>query len=121
MADPKPTDITYHQHARTLEVAFDEGSTFAMGAEYLRVHSPSAEVQGHGPGQAVLQTGKENVKIESIEPVGNYAVQLKFSDDHDTGIYAWDTLYDLGKHQDKFWADYLNRLKDAGHERKLDA
>lgn len=121
MSAPKPTDITYHQQSRILEIAFNEGSTFEMGAEYLRVHSPSAEVQGHGPGQAVLQTGKEGVKIEAIEPVGNYAILIRFSDDHDTGIFAWDTLYDLGENQTTFWADYLDRLKEAGHERKLDA
>lgn len=121
MATPKPTNITYHQQSRILEVSFDEGSNFEMGAEFLRVHSPSAEVQGHGPGQAVLQTGKENVKIEAIEPVGNYAILLRFSDDHDTGIFSWDTLYDLGANQTAFWADYLKRLKEAGHERKLNA
>lgn len=121
MPAPKPTNITYHQQSRMLEVAFDEGSSYEMGAEFLRVHSPSAEVQGHGPGQAVLQKGKEGVKIEAIEPVGNYAILLRFSDDHDTGIYAWDTLYDLGANQEAYWADYLSRLKEAGHERKLDA
>ena len=92
-----------------------------MSAEYLRVHSPSAEVQGHSPDQAVLQIGKENVKIEAIEPVGNYAVLLRFSDDHDTGIYAWDTLYDLGENQDYNWKNYITRLRDAGHTHKLDA
>lgn len=121
MPTPKPSNITYHQKSRILEISFDEGSSFSMSAEYLRVHSPSAEVQGHTPDQAVLQVGKENVRIEAIEPVGNYAVLLRFSDDHDTGIYAWDTLYDLGKHQDSYWKDYLKRLREAGHERKLDA
>ena len=121
MAVPKPSNITYHQKSRMLEIGFDEGSTFEMSAEYLRVHSPSAEVQGHSPDQAVLQTGKENVKIEAIEPVGNYAILLRFSDDHDTGIYAWDTLYELGKKQENYWIDYLDRLRAAGHARKLDA
>ena len=121
MAAPKPSNITYHQKSRILEISFDEGSIFNLSAEYLRVYSPSAEVQGHSPDQAVLQTGKENVKIEAIEPVGNYAVLLRFSDDHDTGIYAWDTLYDLGKNQENHWEDYLNRLRAAGQERKLDA
>jgi len=121
MAAPKPRNITYHQKSRMLEIGFDEGSTFEMSAEYLRVHSPSAEVQGHSPDQAVLQTGKENVTIENIEPVGNYAVLLRFSDDHDTGIYAWDTLYDLGKNQQQYWENYITRLHDAGHEHKLDA
>jgi DUF971 family protein len=121
MTAPKPNNITYHQKSRLLEISFDEGSNFKMSAEYLRVHSPSAEVQGHSLDQAVLQTGKENVKIEAIEPVGNYAVILRFSDDHDTGIYAWDTLYELGKNQQNNWKDYLARLRAAGHERKLDA
>ncbi len=121
MAAPKPSNIIYHQQSRMLEISFDEGSTFEMSAEYLRVYSPSAEVQGHSPDQAVLQTGKENVKIEAIEPVGNYAVILRFSDDHDTGIYAWDTLYDLGKNQEKYWTNYILRLQDAGHTRKMDA
>ncbi len=121
MNTPKPSNITYHQKSRILEIAFDEGSTFEMGAEFLRVHSPSAEVQGHGPGQSVLQLDKENVSIEAIEPVGNYAVILRFSDDHDTGIYSWDTLYDLGSNHDDFWQDYLARLEAAGHTRKLDA
>ncbi|MEE9447261.1 MAG: DUF971 domain-containing protein [Arenicellales bacterium] len=117
MATPKPTNIVYHNQSHVLEITFDESSTFKMSAEYLRVHSPSAEVQGHGPGQAVLQLKKEGVKIESIEPVGNYAVVLRYSDDHDTGIYSWDTLYDLGTHQEAYWADYLKRLEDAGHTR----
>lgn len=121
MATPKPTAITYHQQSRILEIGFDEGSTFNLSAEYLRVYSPSAEVQGHSPEQAVLQVGKEKVKIEAIEPVGNYAVLLRFSDDHDTGIYAWDTLYELGKNQAQYWQDYLERLSAAGHQRKLDA
>ncbi len=121
MSNPKPTNIVYHQKSRLLEVSFDEGSTFEMSAEYLRVHSPSAEVQGHGPGQEMLQKGKENVAIQNIVPVGQYAVQLVFDDKHDTGIYAWDTLYDLGKNQDVMWKTYIARLKEAGHERKLDS
>ena len=121
MSNPKPTNITYHQKLRQLEISFDEGSTFEMSAEYLRVHSPSAEVQGHGPGQEVLQKGKEKVGIQNIVPVGQYAVQLVFDDKHDTGIYAWDTLYDLGKNQDANWTRYLARLQEAGIERKLDS
>lgn len=121
MSTPKPTDIIYHQKSRIFEVTFDEGSTYKISAEFLRVHSPSAEVQGHGPSQAVLQLDKENVSIESIEPVGNYAVQFRFSDDHNTGIYSWDTLYDMGQKQDEYWANYLERLKEAGHERKANA
>ncbi len=92
-----------------------------MSCEYLRVHSPSAEVQGHGPGQEVLQLNMENVNIDDIEAVGNYAIKPKFDDGHDTGIYSWDTLYILGKNQQENWARYLDKLKQAGHQRKLDA
>ncbi len=104
-----------------LDVVFSDGQLFELSAEYLRVNSPSAEVQGHGPGQEVLQTGKETVNIEAIVPVGNYAVQLKFDDGHDTGIYSWDTLYQLGKNQQENWKNYLQRLADAGHQRKQDS
>lgn len=121
MSNPKPDNITYHQNSRTLEISFDEGSNFNLSAEYLRVFSPSAEVQGHSPDQAVLQLNKENVKIEAIEPVGNYAILIRFSDDHDTGIYAWDTLYELGANQEQNWNNYLARLSAAGHSRKSDA
>lgn len=115
---PKPTDINLHQQSRILEVSFDDGSHFELPCEYLRVYSPSAEVQGHGPGQEVLQVGKENVNITAIEPVGNYAVKLEFDDGHNTGIYSWDTLYILGKGKEEMWADYLERLEKAGHKRK---
>jgi len=115
---PNPTELNLHQKSRVLEIAFDDGSRFNLPYEYLRVHSPSAEVRGHGPGQGVLQVGKENVNIVKIEPVGNYAVCLHFDDEHNTGIYAWETLYDLGKHYESYWAEYLQALKDAGHERK---
>lgn len=115
---PRPTDINLHQASRVLEISFDDGSTFEYPCEYLRVYSPSAEVQGHGPGQEVLQVGKENVNIAGIEPVGNYAVQLEFDDDHNTGIYSWDTLYVLGRDKSEMWAEYLNRLEKAGHKRK---
>ena len=115
---PKPTDINLHQKSRVLEIAFEDGSHFNLPCEYLRVYSPSAEVQGHGPGQEVLQVGKENVNITGIEPVGNYAVQLEFDDGHNTGIYSWDTLYVLGKNQEDLWARYLERLEKAGHKRK---
>ena len=91
-----PTDIKLHQRSRILEVSFEDGAHFELPCEYLRVYSPSAEVRGHGPGQEVLQTGKEGVNIEAIEPVGSYAVVFRFDDGHDTGIYSWDTLYDLG-------------------------
>ncbi len=111
---PRPTEINLHQQSKVLEISFDTGETFNLSCEYLRVHSPSAEVQGHGPGQGVLQVGKEDVNITGIEQVGTYAIQISFDDNHDTGIYAWDTLYDLGKNQEKYWQEYLERLKEAG-------
>lgn len=113
-----PTDINLHQKSHMLEIAFENGERFELPCEYLRVYSPSAEVQGHGPGQGVLQTGKENVNIVGIEPVGNYAVVLRFDDEHDTGIYSWETLYKLGVSYEKNWQDYLDRLEQAGHKRK---
>ncbi|MAT65768.1 MAG: 1-(5-phosphoribosyl)-5-((5-phosphoribosylamino)methylideneamino)imidazole-4-carboxamide isomerase [Gammaproteobacteria bacterium] len=113
-----PTEINMHQKSRTLEISFDTGETFNLPAEYLRVHSPSAEVQGHAPGQGVLQVGKEDVNIENITPVGSYGVQLHFDDNHNTGIYSWDTLYDLGRNYDTYWQDYLKRLDEAGHKRR---
>ena len=115
---PIPTEIKLHQQSRTLEVAFNDGSRFNMPCEYLRVFSPSAEVRGHGPGQEVLQVGKKNVEIKAIEPVGQYAVVLVFSDGHDSGIYSWDYLYDLGKKQDVYWQAYLRRLEEAGESRE---
>ncbi|MFT5260215.1 MAG: DUF971 family protein [Saprospiraceae bacterium] len=118
MATPKPTDIIYHQQSKQLEVSFDDKVTFNMSAEFLRVNSPSAEVQGHGPGQAVLQLDKEDVGIDAIEPTGNYAVTLRFSDGHDTGIFSWEGLYKLGSNHDELWNDYLSRLEEAGHQRK---
>jgi len=117
MASPRPVDIKLHKQSRTLEIAFDDGKRFSLPCEYLRVFSPSAEVRGHGPGQEVLQTGKENVNIENIEPVGNYAVVLHFDDGHNTGIYSWETFYELGNNQERYWQEYLRRLKEAGHER----
>ena len=114
----RPTDIKLHQKSRVLEIAFDDGNVYRMGCEYLRVYSPSAEVQGHGPGQQVLQYGKEAVNIMSIEPVGNYAVVFRFDDGHDTGIYSWDLLYELGANQEQYWQAYLDRLKEAGYQRK---
>jgi DUF971 family protein len=114
---PLPTEITLHQASKVLEVSFADGKTFKLPCEFLRVHSPSAEVRGHGPGQETLQTGKKEVAILSIEPVGQYAVQFKFSDGHDTGIYSWDLLYDYGKKQDTMWRDYLERLEKAGASR----
>ena len=112
-----PTDITLHQKSHVLEISFDDGEHFQLPAEYLRVYSPSAEVQGHGPGQEVLQLGKQDVNINKIEQVGRYAIQLSFDDNHDTGIFSWDTLYRLGKEYDTLWPHYLQRLKDAGHKR----
>ena len=111
---PHPTEIKFHQKSRMLEISFDDGAQFEMSAEYLRVHSPSAEVQGHGPGEGVLQVDKEDVNIERIEPVGNYAIQIYFDDEHNTGIYAWETLYRLGANKEKYWQEYLERLKAAG-------
>ncbi len=112
---PTLTDIKLHQVSRTLEIQFDSGETFELSCEYLRVYSPSAEVAGHATGQEVLQVGKRDVSIVDITPVGNYAIKLHFSDGHDTGIYSWPTLYDLGKHQQEYWMDYLSRLMRAGH------
>ena len=115
---PRPTEIKLHKQSRVLEVSFQDGSRFNLDCEYLRVYSPSAEVKGHGPGQEVLQYGKERVNIWAIEPVGNYAVVLKFDDGHDTGIYSWDLLYELGVHQDRYWESYLKRLESAGYQRR---
>jgi DUF971 family protein len=114
---PRPTEITLHRQSRTLDVAFDDGRRFELPCEYLRVFSPSAEVRGHGPGQEVLQTGKREVGIEEIEPVGSYAVKLRFSDGHETGIYSWDYLYELGTKRDSNWNTYLKRLDAAGKSR----
>ena len=115
---PRPTEINLHKKSRILEIAFADGKHFELSCEFLRVHSPSAEVQGHGPGQGVLQMGKEDVVINKIEPVGSYAIQPSFDDGHDTGIYSWETLYDLGKNKDKYWQEYLQKLEAAGHTRK---
>jgi DUF971 family protein len=112
-----PTGITLHQKSRVLEIAFSDGRQFRLPYEYLRVYSPSAEVRGHGPGQEVLQTGKRQVEIRSLEPVGSYAVQPMFSDGHTTGIYSWDYLYELGENQDRLWAEYLSKLEAAGASR----
>lgn len=116
---PRPTDIKLHQKSRLLEISFDDGATFQMPCEYLRVYSPSAEVRGHGPGQEVLQLGKEEVNITAIEPVGSYAVKLEFDDGHNTGLYSWQTLYGLGANQETLWQEYLDRLESAGHKRKV--
>ena len=118
---PLPTEIKLHQKSRVLEIAFADGATFRLPCEFLRVYSPSAEVRGHGPGQEVLQTGKKDVEISRIEPVGQYAVQLHFSDGHDTGIYSWDLLYDYGMRQDEMWRHYLKRMEEAGASREPQA
>lgn len=114
----RPTEIKLHQKSRVLEVTFDDGSHFNLPCEYLRVFSPSAEVRGHGPGQEVLQLGKEGVNVTAIEPVGSYAVTLHFDDGHNTGIYSWEYLHDLGVNQEQNWQRYLDRMAAAGHKRK---
>jgi len=115
---PIPTEIKLHKQSRILEVAFSDGKRFHLSCEYLRVCSPSAEVRGHGPGQETLQVGKKEVEINAIEPVGQYAVVLVFSDGHDSGIYSWDYLYDLGMEQTLYWNNYLQRLEAAGESRE---
>jgi DUF971 family protein len=114
---PRPTEIKLHQKSRLLEIAFDDGKRYTLPCEYLRVFSPSAEVRGHGPGQEVLQVGKRDVEIKEIEPVGVYAVKLAFSDGHDTGLYSWEYLYELGEKQESSWKSYLARLEQAGASR----
>jgi DUF971 family protein len=113
-----PTEIKLHQKSRVLEIAFSDGHTFRLPYEFLRVHSPSAEVRGHGPGQEVLQVGKQAVEIRTLDPVGSYAVQPVFSDGHATGIYSWDYLYELGQNQEKLWSKYLEKMKQAGASRE---
>jgi DUF971 family protein len=112
-----PTEIKLHQRSRVMEVAFADGRSFRLPYELLRVYSPSAEVRGHGPGQEVLQTGKREVEIRSLEPVGSYAVQPTFSDGHATGIFSWDYLYHLGDNQDRLWKEYFAKLEAAGAAR----
>lgn len=111
---PTPVSITMHGQSRVLEIDFSDGARFRIPVELMRIYSPSAEVQGHGPGQEVLQTGKRQVELIGLEPVGNYAVQPSFSDGHDTGIFSWDYLYFLGSQQEQLWADYERRLQQAG-------
>ena len=114
---PQPTAITLHQQSRVLQIGFADGSEFRIPFELMRVYSPSAEVQGHGPGQEVLQTGKREVEVVALEPVGNYAVLPVFSDGHNTGIYSWDHLYFLGSQQTQLWQQYEERLASAGMTR----
>ncbi|MBP7914132.1 MAG: DUF971 domain-containing protein [Vitreoscilla sp.] len=116
-ATPQPTALTVHQASRVLEVAFDDGNSFRIPFELMRVYSPSAEVQGHGPGQETLQTGKRDVLVDGIEAVGHYAVQPHFSDGHDTGIFTWAYLYKLGSQQAELMDQYQQRLSDAGLDR----
>ena len=114
---PVPESLTVHGQSRVLEVGFADGSRFRIPFELMRVYSPSAEVQGHGPGQEVLQTGKRDVTIAQIEPVGNYGVKPTFSDGHDSGIFSWDYLYFLGSQQEQLWGEYERRLQEAGAAR----
>lgn len=114
---PVPIGIELHRQSKTLDLKYPNNENYTLNCEYLRVYSPSAEVRGHGEGQETLQVGKINVTITNIQPVGNYAVQLTFSDGHDTGLYSWEYLYELCTHQQQYWDDYLNRLHDAGASR----
>lgn len=118
MPVPHVTELKLHQKSKVLEVAFDDGGRYDLTCEYLRVFSPSAEVRGHGPGQEVLQLGKENVNIEAIEPVGNYGVKLVFDDGHNTGIYSWSFLHELAVNRTENWEGYVSRLRKAGHQRR---
>jgi DUF971 family protein len=115
---PTCTELNLHRQSRVLEISFDDGSHYNLPCEFLRVFSPSAEVQGHGPGEGTLQVGKEEVNIDQIEPVGHYAICLHFDDEHNTGIYSWDYLHSLGEHQQALWLQYLADLEHAGHKRK---
>ena len=116
--DRSPTDIRIRKKSRLLAIAFDDGAAFELPFEYLRVSSPSAEVRGHGPGEEVLQTGKENVDINGVEPMGRYALRIIFDDGHETGLYTWGYLYQLGAEYDARWQDYLDRLQAAGYARQ---
>ena len=115
---PHPISINLQTKSRQLVITYDEGSTFELSCELLRVYSPSAEVRGHGPGQGVLQLDKENVNISEIEQVGHYAIKLHFDDGHNTGVYSWDYLYDLGVNCERYWQEYLQQLNTIGHQRK---
>jgi DUF971 family protein len=117
---PIPTEITLHQKSRRLELAYDDGQRYQLDFEYLRVFTPSAEARGHGPGQETLQTGKRNVTIERIEPVGTYALRFVYSDGHDSGLYSWDLLHNLAVHHDELWAEYLKQLENQGQSRDID-
>jgi DUF971 family protein len=114
---PSPSNVVLHTASRVLEIEFDDGATFRLPFEFLRVHSPSADVRGHGPGQETLQVGKREVTINSLQPVGHYAIRPTFSDSHDSGIYSWEYLYELGTNQERLWDEYLQRLEAAGGSR----
>ncbi|MEQ1837404.1 MAG: DUF971 domain-containing protein [Candidatus Nitrotoga sp.] len=114
---PSPTEITLHQQSKLLEITYEDGVNYRLPFEFLRVHSPSAEVRGHGKGNEKLQFGKRQVNLLSVHPVGSYALKLSFDDGHNTGLYTWEFLYDLGKFQDALWQDYLNKLQMAGKSR----
>ena len=118
MNEHTPTEIKLHQKSRQMEISFADGKRFELSYEFLRVYSPSAEVRGHGPGQEVLQVGKKDVDITALEPVGSYAVQPRFSDGHDSGLYSWDYLYELGRDRDRLWQQYLQRMQAAGASRE---
>lgn len=115
---PVPTQIELHQKSRVLEIAFSDGKHYRLPYEFLRVNSPSAEVKGHGPGQETLQVGKKDVEISSAEPVGTYAMQITYSDGHDSGLYSWEYLHQLGENQNSMWQDYLNKMEAAGAKRE---
>jgi len=115
---PVPTQIELHQKSRVLEIGFSDGKLFRLPYEFLRVNSPSAEVKGHGPGQETLQVGKKEVEISAAEPVGTYAMQITFSDGHDSGLFSWEYLHHMGLHQEEMWQDYLNKMEAAGAKRE---
>ena len=115
---PIPTEITLHQKSKNLEISFDDGARYRLPFEFLRVYSPSAEVRGHGKGQEVLQTGKQDVSLTDVTPIGSYALKLTFDDGHDSGLYTWDYLRELGEHQETMWNDYLRQMDEAGESRK---
>jgi DUF971 family protein len=119
MSTPNPTDIKLHQKSRILEIAFEDGRRYELPCEFLRVYSPSAEVRGHGPGQETLQVGKEDVSIADIQAVGNYGIKPTFTDGHDSGIFTWEYLYELGIRRDELWGEYLAKLEAAGVSRQI--
>jgi DUF971 family protein len=117
---PIPSEIKLHKKSRRLELIYGEAQRYSLDFEFLRVYTPSAEARGHGPGQETLQTGKRNVDVDAIEPVGTYALRLIFSDGHDSGLYSWDLLYNLGKHHDELWQEYLKQIETQGLSRDID-